>query len=81
MSIDIRDNYDIESFYQGFEERFSSEDMPEEKTCARCLEIESECLCHLYDKIEEVELSRERAEDAMSRLKPVSMEIMSLHKT
>jgi hypothetical protein len=79
MTIEINQLGNIESFYQNFEEGsegYERTETVEEPICKRCLEIESECICAAYDKLEEVELAKERAEDAMGRLKPVSMEII-----
>jgi hypothetical protein len=80
MTIEINQLGNIESFHNGFEEDqsdlFERNETIEEPICSKCLEIESECYCHLYDKLEAVELAKERAEDAMGRLKPVSMEII-----
>lgn len=61
MSIDLRSNYDISSFYQGFEAPecgiFDQDNEPDEEiTCKRCGEIEEECLCDHYDNIEINEL-------------------------
>lgn len=82
MSIDLRSLFEIESFYSGFTEPDrSGEDMPEEPICKKCGEIESECQCPYYDQIEEVELSRERAEIAMSQLRPIEIEVRELSKT
>jgi hypothetical protein len=33
-----------------------SDPLPEEKICKKCLEIESECECSFYDKLEAEEL-------------------------
>ena len=76
----ITDNFQVESFYQGFSEpdgygAFDNYDEPEEQICSKCLEILEECECEYYDRLDFVELAKERAENAMSRLKPVSMEI------
>lgn len=76
-----------ESFYTGFEapecgiyDQDNEPDKIEEPICKRCLEIESECQCPYYDQIEEVELSRERAEIAMSQLMPIEIEIRQMKK-
>jgi hypothetical protein len=56
MKIGISDNYEIESFYQGMTEDSNGEPEPEEKTCKKCLELESECQCDYYDGLENNEL-------------------------
>lgn len=81
MSIDIRDNYDIESFYQEFNEPdCSGNDKQEESICIRCLELVEECECQLYDKVEEVELAHERAEIAMGQLMPIEIEVRTISR-
>lgn len=82
MSIDLRSPFEIESFQMGFSEPDrSGEDKPEEPICKKCGEIESECQCHYYDKIEEVELMHERAEIAMNKLRPIEIEIRKMKVT
>lgn len=82
MSIDLTYLFEIESFYQEFTEPDrSGEDKPEEPTCKKCLEIESECQCDYYDRIEEVELAQERAEIAMSQLRPIEIEVRKMKVT
>jgi predicted transcriptional regulator len=56
MRIDIRDNYEIESFYRDMVEDSNSDPEPEEKICKKCLELESECQCAYYDQLEAEEL-------------------------
>lgn len=56
------------------------ESEPEEQTCSKCLELVEECACEFYDKVEEVELAHERAETAMSRLKPIDIEVRTISR-
>jgi hypothetical protein len=57
MQIDINSNYDIESFYGGFDEGYTNldeEDMQEVAICEKCLESTDDCECDKYD-IDELE--------------------------
>ena len=54
---------------------FDDHEESEEQICSKCLEITEECECEFYDKLEEVELAKERTEQAMSRLKPIKIEV------
>lgn len=88
MSIDLRSLFEIESFQMGFEapecgiyNQDNEPDIIEEPICKKCLEIESECECSYYDQIEEIELSRERAESAMNRLRPIEIEVREMKVT
>lgn len=64
----------------GIYDQDNEPDEIEEPICKRCLEIESECQCDYYDRIEKIELSRERAESAMNRLQKIEIEVRKMKK-
>lgn len=68
--------YDLPTGYGAFDQ----ESIPEEPTCPKCLELESECQCDEYDQIEEDELAKELAEAKFNNLKPIRIRVRKMKK-